>query len=236
MNQYKSSAELKTMAKNKLTGKYGTAILVIFLAEAISMFASNILSFLIPANAAGFLLSLLVSLAVSVITGVFNAGIALFFLNAACDRPYALTDLFYGFREQPNKCLAVSAVLALVNFVCLTPYQVMSSFYLQTLSPQWMMASMLTMAVGLVIYVPLSLALSQSFYLILDYPDLTASETLKMSLRVMKGHKGRLFYIEVSFLPLMFLCVLTCCIGFLWAVSYTHLWKIPKAPVHDLFV
>lgn len=223
MNHYKSSSELKIQAKNKLTGKYGTAILVIFLAEAISLFAVNILSFMIPANAAGFVISLLVSLAVSVVTGVFNAGIALFFLNAACDQPFALSDLFYGFREHSNKCLAVSAVLSLVNFICLTPYQVFSSFYLNTLNLNWMMAAMLAMAIGLVIYVPLSLALSQSFYLILDYPNLSALETLKMSIRVMKGHKIRLFYIQVSFLPLMILSVFTCCVGFLWVIPYMQM-------------
>lgn len=223
MNHYKSSTELKNLAKDKLTGKYGSAILVIFLVHVITFVVSNIISMVIPATTAGFFLNLVVTLAVSAILGVFNAGTALFFLNAACGQPYSLNNLLYGFREQTNKCLAISSVLALVSFVCLTPYQIFTTFYLHTLSLNWMMAALLSMAVGMVIYVPISLALSQSFYLILDYPSLTAMETLKMSIRVMKGHKGRLFYIQVSFLPLMLLCVFTCCIGFLWVIPYMQM-------------
>lgn len=223
MNQYKSSPELKNLAKDKLTGKYGAAILVIFLVHVITFAVSNIISMAIPSTAAGFFINLAVTLAASAILGVFNAGTALFFLNAACGQPFSLNNLFYGFREQTNKCLAIASVLALVSFVCLTPSQIFSTFYLRTLSINWMMAALLSMAVGMVIYVPVSLALSQSFYLILDYPSLTAAETLKMSIRVMKGHKGRLFYIQMSFLPLMILCLFTCFIGFLWLIPYMQM-------------
>ena len=36
----------------------------------------------------------------------------------------------------------------------------------------------------------------------------------------MKGHKGRYFYISVSFLPLALLCLVTFGIGFLWLAPY----------------
>lgn len=38
----------------------------------------------------------------------------------------------------------------------------------------------------------------------------------------MRGHKGRLFYIQVCFLPLLFLAVLSCGIGMLWIAPFIY--------------
>ena len=42
---------------------------------------------------------------------------------------------------------------------------------------------------------------------------------------MMKGSKGRLFYIDLTFVPLMLLCVLTCGIGLLWLMPYMQATK-----------
>ena len=38
----------------------------------------------------------------------------------------------------------------------------------------------------------------------------------------MVGHKGRLFYIYVSFLPLLLVAMLSCGIGLLWLIPYMN--------------
>lgn len=225
MNRYKTSAELKNLAKDKLDGKYGTAVLILFSAEVISMMLSHLTASLTPFNnIAGYIISLGISLAVSVVSGVLNAGICLFFLNMACGQSFQVSDLFYGFRQQSNKCLILSLVFTLLQFICLTPYQAVSYIILtKPYNIQLSLLMLLLWAVGMLLYVPLSLAISQSFYLVLDFPDLSTKETLQKSIQIMRGHKGRLFYVEMSFLPLMFLCVFTCGIGFLWLMPYMQM-------------
>lgn len=223
MNYYKSSAELKNMAKEKLEGNYGMVIALFVITVLINFAVSELSAFLFPSTTAGYILSLAVSLLASIIIGVMNVGICLFFLNIACGQPFTVNDLFYGYRNQSNKCLAISLVFSLLQFVCLTPYQVMSMLYLRTGAVSWAILMFFSMALGLLIYVPLSLGISQSFYLILDFPDLNALDTLQKSIKVMKGHKGRLFYIQASFIPLFILSIFTCCIGFLWVVPYLHM-------------
>ena len=39
----------------------------------------------------------------------------------------------------------------------------------------------------------------------------------------MKGHKGRLFYIGLSFIPLKLLAILSLGIGFLWVYPYQYM-------------
>lgn len=225
MNHYKKSAELKNIAKDKLLGKYGAAILVVFLTELINLASSYLTALLTPTGGIGALIiTLIVSLAVSALVGILNAGTCYFFLNIACNQPFTVNDLFCGFREQPNKCLAISSVFALLQFICMTPYQLISNYALS--NPNNTKLLLLTAGcwlAGMLLYVPFSLAISQSFYLIWDFPGLTAKETLQKSCQIMKGHKGRLFYMEMSFLPLMIVCLFTCCIGFLWLLPYMYM-------------
>ena len=75
-----------------------------------------------------------------------------------------------------------------------------------------------TIALCLTTYI--KLAYSQAYYLALDYPEESALSLMRMSRLFMKGHKGRLFYIYASFIPLLLLCVLSLGIGFLWVLPY----------------
>ena len=61
------------------------------------------------------------------------------------------------------------------------------------------------------------------FFLILDYPDASAIELLRRSRMLMKGNKGRYFYMILSFIGLFLLGILTCGIGMLWIVPYTRM-------------
>ena len=45
-------------------------------------------------------------------------------------------------------------------------------------------------------------------------------EAFRTSARLMQGQKGRLFYIQLSFLGWMILCMLSCYIGYLWIGPY----------------
>lgn len=57
-------------------------------------------------------------------------------------------------------------------------------------------------------------------YLLLDHPQMKARESLKISRQIMKGSKGRLFYIYLSFIGLQILCLLSLGIGSLWVYPY----------------
>jgi uncharacterized membrane protein len=71
-----------------------------------------------------------------------------------------------------------------------------------------------------VVQILLSLTYQQAFYLLHDFPQYSAGELLRMSRRLMVGHKGRLFYIYVSFIPLILLSLLSFGIALLWVFPY----------------
>ncbi len=229
--RYKSSSELKTRAKDLLDGRFGSAILIVFvgsiLSTTLSMFFNSFLSFfqlgLRLAPVVSGVLSLLVSAALSLFTNIFSAGYALFFLNTACGRSCDISCLFYGFRWQFQKCLTLSGVFSAASLIFMLPYQICYGMFAQTQSTGWLMAALLSASVALVASTMFSLFFSQCYYLLLDFPDYTAKQLLMSSVQIMKGHKGRLFYLHVSFIPLILLALLTCGIGMLWLNPYMQM-------------
>lgn len=221
MNQYKSSAQLKDLAKEKLSGCYGITISAMLLIGCISsLITSLITNNMVTGTLIQSLVYAVVTAIISVFTGIFETGLCLLYLNIACGQPYRLTDVFHAVSNQPGNTLTISFANALVNFLCLTPYQIFMLLFMDSENVTYMMCMFVSAGLGLLIYVPVSLAISQSYYLLLDFPEYTGMQALKASCKLMKGNMGRLFYIQASFLPLIFLSILSLGIGLLWLTPY----------------
>ncbi len=229
--QYMTSSQLKTRAKDLLEGRFGSAVLIIFLGSMITgvlnmtsnSFVSLLLLRLKPSSPVVGVITLLISSVVSLFTNIFSVGYALFFLNIASKRSCDIGCLFYGFRWQFGKCLTLSAFFTSVSFVLLLPVQLCSGMFGQTQDTGWLMASLLLSSIAMVASTIFYLVFSQCYFLLLDFPDYTVKQLLRSSMRIMKGHKGRLFYLQVSFIPLVLLALLTCGIGMLWLTPYVQM-------------
>lgn len=169
-------------------------------------------------------LSYVLPLIMSVILGILQIGMCLFFLNVVTGRPFYTFDLLYGYLHEFGKSFRLSGVLTLLSFICYLPSDIFLDIYQSNFRMNVMDLLILVVLqlVLLLIYVPVSLALSQAFYVYLDYPDLSTMEVLKMSIKIMNGKKRQLFYIRLSFLPLFLLVLVTFGIGLFWFLPYYH--------------
>lgn len=222
MNNYLSSASLKSLAKGQLLGKYGTlvgAYAIHIICVLLATFSAFIL--VDTTSIVGTVIYYLVSFIISLLSGLFIYGEAYIYLKLACNRQVAVSDLFYGFSQAPDKILKVQAVLALISMLCNLPNTLIPPVS-EALpdNPYHFLFSVLLMLVCSVVNIILTLMFSQSFYLMLDFPKYSAKEVLVKSRRIMAGNKGRLFYIDLSFIPLCFLGICTCGIAFLWILPY----------------
>lgn len=57
-------------------------------------------------------------------------------------------------------------------------------------------------------------------YILVDNPELSANQAINMSKEMMKGHKFDLFFLQLSFIGLIFLSIFTLGIGLLWVMPY----------------
>ena len=221
MNLYKSGAELKDLAKCKLERNYGVSILAILTVGILKYSANMFLPELIPVNTFGqFLFYCFIGFLLSAFLGVFEVGTCLFFLNMACGYPYKLEQLFHGFQNNAKGAFSVSLITGMVSLLYSLPSRILLRMYLDTKESYYISWALLAFLVGFILYIPLSLLFSQSFYLLFDFPDCSGKQALFTSCRLMKKHIGKLLWIKLSFLPLTVLCIFTFFIGFLWLIPY----------------
>ncbi|MGN0330273.1 MAG: DUF975 family protein [Kineothrix sp.] len=226
MNAYRSSAELKGMAKEQLFGRYGTvigAMLLTALSALLSVRVCAGLATLLPASAgiAYFTALYLLSVIVLLFLGILESGSAYLYLKLSCHQPVSASDIFYGFRIYPGKALALQSLVIILALICNAPQQIMAYLYRAShYESIYLLLFAVASIAGYVLLIIVWLMLSQVFYLLQDFPHYSSRELIKTSCRIMRGHKGRLFYITVSFIPLYFLAFLSFGLGLLWITPY----------------
>lgn len=67
-----------------------------------------------------------------------------------------------------------------------------------------------------------SLSYAMTPFIIKDYPELSANQAINLSVKMMKGHKFDLFYLELSFIGWGILSVFTFGLGYLWLMPYMY--------------
>ncbi|MDD3368934.1 MAG: DUF975 family protein [Lachnospiraceae bacterium] len=221
MKHYKASAELKSLAKGQLMDHYSLAIGAVLILGLIRMFMGFSFNFFIDyTTVLGTILYYGIDLILAVILGVFTVGELFLFLKISCGQKGALSDIFYGFNMHPDKIIKMQFFIVIISTLFLVPYDICNYFYNSTGNALFFLLSSIAGVIGGAAFVLFRLSLSQCFYLLLDFPDHSAKELMQQSIRVMKGNKGRLFYLYISFIPLMFLGFMTCGIAFLWLIPY----------------
>lgn len=227
MNQHKTSAELKMYAKGTLLGKYGTAIgaliLIQLITQSVTLLASAILD---TSSIYGITVNYAISLIMTLIAAIFSVGQISLYLNMASHQPYKVSNIFNGFRTHPDKAIIIQFLLFLISLGCVLPAVILLIIYALTKISLLMIFLSLLGVAGLIAAYIFMLQFSQSFYLMLDFPDYSAVELMKLSRRIMKGNCQRLFYIYVSFLPLYLLGLLSLGIGFLFIVPYQQMTNV----------
>lgn len=129
-----------------------------------------------------------------------------------------IVPLGYGFNN---------AMLSLVRCESNTPTNNMLAYFKRDYSrsvPALVLVALaqlglgiVTLGVGIVI---LAYAYAMVPYLLRDYPELTATEALRTSRQMMRGHKWDLFVLDFTFIGWMILCCFTLSIGFIWLQPY----------------
>lgn len=234
MNKFLSSASLKSMAKGQLLGKYGTVIGILLIHLLCVFPLSMVISLIFNINLEIYYALLVL---VQIFSGFFIAGEALVYLKLASGQKPVISDLFYYFSgpyaERGTKVVRTQLVLGIVSILCAMPYTYVLMAMLRSVSlsqlsadelpfsPSLFLLYAVLLVAGCSINVFIQLLLSQIYYLMLDFPEYTAAQLIKkVAPKLIKGNKARLFYIQLSFIPLMLLCLLSCGIGFLWLYPY----------------
>jgi len=223
MNSYKTTTELKSAARALLSGKYreyiGAYITAELLLSLLAMLASNVL----PTDTTwGMVFDLAISFVMELISAVLLLGMIHYTMNICKGQPYKLSDVFYGFRFQPDKAIISKFLFILAELVCLLPAILFAILFYITENSLLMIVMSVFLVIGLTAVIILHLTLHFVYYLILDYPDATIKELIVYCANMMRGHRVKFFYLYASFLPLYVLGILSLGIGLLFVEPYVN--------------
>ncbi len=223
-NRYKSSAELKAIAKERLFGKYGTVIGASVLVLAITSFITLFSTIFIDTNKiSGVIANFIISFIISLFAALLTSGEKYLYLKVACGQPVTISDVFYGFKFYPNKAVMIQLFISALLYLFMLPMTILA--YMVMRNPDnslLMLGYSLSMILYGVAAMIVELVYFLTFYLLHDFPGYSVTELLSMSRRLMKGSKGRLFYLMVSFFPLFLLGALSCGAAYLWIIPYMN--------------
>ena len=226
MNSYKSFRELKQLARESLLGNYGTLIGATFIFAVFLAVFSLIVFFVVnPDSPIGFItVKLKDYFFFSFIHGIVFVGFNKMCLNTAQKRPITINQLFFGFRNHPDKAILIEGIFILFNILCSIPYEIVRYIFFVRSSTASIGKEALSVVflsfIGSFIYYILTLRFALCFYLLVDEPQLTTMELLKKSTSMMKGQKKRCFFLGLSFFPWVFLYFLSFGIAVLWIMPY----------------
>lgn len=213
---------MKSVARELLLGKYGSYIGAYITVELTISLVSLIAGSVLPDSSWGIILDFAISFVIELIAAVFLLGMIYFTMNICKGQPYQLSDVFHGFRSHPDKAIICKFLFLLAEFVAMLPTILFFVLYTITENGLLMIVASLFLVIGMVAAVSIHLSLYFVYYLILDYPDATIRELMEYCFHMMQGHRIKLFYLYVSFLPMYVLAILSFGIGLLFVEPYIN--------------
>ncbi len=214
--------ELKAYARVLLNGKHGFFAFVTLFLFLVNFVMNTLLDSVFPGGGAlNLLLELVCSVLINVIFYLLLIGQKRLYLNVCRDEVFGTNDLFASFTGHPEQ-IAIYSVL---------------QFFLQSLLLYngglwiligiWNAASLRTALLlfaaalaGSIFLIWIQLILSFVLYIFVDEPWITAKEAVKKSVSLMNGNKWKLFRLQLSFLGMDLLCLLSFGIGSLFVEPY----------------
>ena len=220
---YKTISELKTSARGRMLGNYSVAVSALVLLEFIFFVAGRIAASVVDVySASGQLLYAAITFIVNLIATVLVVGELSIYLKIACGKKAAVSDVFSIFSQHPDKTIVVQLLIFVRMFACCIPAIIAGTMYIMSGYENDIVFIILIVCVIVAsvgcIYV--KVITSQSFYLLLDFPQYSAGELLKYSKKIMKGHVWHYIGVIISFIPIMILVILSAGIGMLFVYPY----------------
>lgn len=213
-------AEIKANAREHLLGNYSRIITVQLIFLCLSWSVSMLTGGFYGNGTGMIILSCAIITVADIILQVFNFGLKQSYLKLCCGMPYGPGDLFTGFKD--NRVVICATLFGTLLSISNIPFYILSEAFAESNDKKMALLAFAAFAIFNTISYLIMLPLSQVYYLLMDLPEKSSADCLKMSAWLMKGRKFRLFRMQLSFLPLMLLAVFTLGIGMLWIEPYIN--------------
>ncbi|MBQ0058454.1 MAG: DUF975 family protein [Lachnospiraceae bacterium] len=210
---------LKTSTRMALQGHYRGPVSAALLYFAILILADSLTPGQTASDGALNLIGLGISVVVSILMYIFKAGQARISLQILKGEQEVGKDTYYGFRSGTDRYLYFGLVKTLMElvFVGVTYMLLMGA---DGMNPGRFIMAAVWFLLGGLCYLYISLSISLTLPILVDDETMDTTEAIKESIRLMKGMHGKLFFMYLSFIGWIVLCVMSLGVGLLLVSPY----------------
>ena len=211
-----NNSQLKELSKNQLNGNWKLPIII----TLIYLLISILISFVEGIVYSGTLVGVLTI--ISFMIGVWSTvGIPKFYLEFIKDnRKVQLTDALVSLQIL-GKSLLYNIIIGIITFIILIIAIGITVFSIDNTGILFFIRFIISMSIY-VGFIILAIGWSQAPYIIVEN-NIGVIESMKISMKMMKGYKLKYFTLGLSFIGWAILSILTLGIGLLWLIPYINL-------------
>ncbi len=214
--------EIKRISRENLAGQYkipmGAFVIAGIIITAIElpfyMMQSDNSSLLqtVVFYAAEFLISL--------VNTVLSAGLYMIHLNIARRKSHSLSQLFYGFKNHPDRFLIAGFLMMLLSAAALLPLLIGFILWYYMAGSLFTILFIFLGVISFLLCMYVRLRFALLYFVIIEHNEMPVLDAFKVSSGLMKGRLSRILTIELAFLGYDILSLLSLGIGSLWIRPY----------------
>lgn len=218
-----SISDLKSKAKDQLLGNYkiatgSFALLFVLVYAIMGLVISSISS--LP-----LFVGQILSILIGSIMAVFAVGYIYILRQITHGQKPVISDLFFVFRNHPDKVIIISLILAAIQFIVLLPStiaqnRVMTGEEAHLIDGKMFLVWVVLYLIGMIILVVFEIMFAMSYMIYIDDPETPVKTCILESISMMKGNKLRYFYMLLSFIGYWMLAIMSLGIAVLFVAPY----------------
>ena len=233
------SGNYKGIAREKLLGRYSTVIGAILIMQLIFMGISYITDMVVDnTTAPGMIIYTAILVIVGLISAVFTVGELTIYIKLSCDDKISVWDIFAGFTGHPDKAIMLQFNIAVRCLIFWLPFIITAAYMVSAgmislfdgvdvlladngqIGNGYILMCGLFAAVGAIGSIYIRILYSQVFFMLIDHPEYEAGEILFRSRKLITGHMWDYLYINISFIPIILLGILSLGVGLMYVQPY----------------
>lgn len=224
----KTSSELKRLAREHLSNNWGLIIGANALLFGIAFVCviPFVTSIALYPTLAQYYISTIARFVISLICILFSVGISSMHMNLARGTYCGMNDFAFAFRNRPMRFIGAYILLAILTNLPMLPCNLLTTYLRSHPSLGLKSVAVLLGIAGFVVEMIIVYRYFIVYYLLIDNPDLKVIDAFHQCASLMKGNKGRAFYLSLSFIGMVLLGILSFGIGMLWVAPYIQQTKV----------
>lgn len=214
--------ELKRIARGNLTGNYSGLIrafvfcnLITSLVEMPFSMMTNDIQFSTQ-NIIYYVATILIGIAAVVLTG----GQYRMHLSVARNGQVHPSDLFYPVKYHVDRYIFTELILFIISLVTMIPMIGGLILILTQEDLKYYIAALVLAVVSFILTTYISLTFDLVYFVLNDHEELGMMKALKFTKKLVTTHRKRYLYLQLSFLPMLFLVGISFGTAIFWVQPY----------------